>query len=112
MHYFKQIIRFAKPYKGYAILNIIANIFYALFGTLSMISLFPMLKVLFGDTKPLNEEPVWEGLGKITTYGEDYLNFFVTQKKAEFDKNGARWGEKQSHKSKIHLKMVSQKQNS
>ena len=83
MHYFKQIIRFAKPYKGYAILNIIANIFYALFGTLSMISLFPMLKVLFGDTKPLNEEPVWEGLGKITTYGEDYLNFFVTQKKAE-----------------------------
>ena len=83
MHYFKQIIRFAIPYKGYAILNIIANIFYALFGTLSMISLFPMLKVLFGDTKPLTVKPVWEGLSNITTYGEAYLNFFVTQKKAE-----------------------------
>ena len=83
MHYFKQILRFAKPYKGYAVLNIVSNIFYALFGTLSMISLFPMLKVLFGDTKPLTTKPVWEGMSKITTYGESYLNYFVTQKKAE-----------------------------
>lgn len=83
MNYFKQILRFAKPYKSYAILNIISNVFYALFGTLSMISLFPMLKVLFGNTQPLNTEPVWEGLSKITNYGEQYLNYFVTQKKAE-----------------------------
>ena len=83
MNYFKQILRFAKPYKRFAVLNIISNVFYALFGTLSMISLFPMLKVLFGDTKSLNTEPVWEGLGKITSYGEQYLNYFVTQKKAE-----------------------------
>jgi subfamily B ATP-binding cassette protein MsbA len=80
MNYFKQILRFAKPYKGYAVLNIISNIFYALFGTLSMVSLFPMLNVLFGKTKPLTVKPTWEGLGNITTYGEDYLNFFVTQK--------------------------------
>lgn len=83
MHYFKQLIRFGIPYKGYAILNVIANIFYALFGTLSMLSLFPMLKVLFGDTKPVHEKPVWEGLGGITNYGEAYLNFFVTQKRGE-----------------------------
>jgi len=83
MNYFKQILRFAKPYKGYAILNIIANIFYALFGTLSMISLFPMLKVLFGDTKPVSIKPVWNGIRNITSYGEHYLNYFVTQKKAE-----------------------------
>lgn len=81
MHYFKQLIRFGIPYKGYAILNVIANIFYALFGTLSMLSLFPMLKVLFGDTEPLHEKPIWEGVGSITTYGEAYLNFFVTQKR-------------------------------
>lgn len=83
MNYFKQILRFAKPYKGYAVLNIISNVFYALFGTLSMISLFPMLKVLFGDTKPLNIKPVWKGINDITSYGEQYLNYFVTQKKAE-----------------------------
>ena len=83
MNYFKKILRFARPYKTYAILNIISNIFYALFGTLSMISLFPMLKVLFNKTTPLNTEPVWKGFRNITTYGEEYLNFFVTQKKAE-----------------------------
>ncbi|TCK68911.1 subfamily B ATP-binding cassette protein MsbA [Winogradskyella wandonensis] len=83
MNYFKQILRFAKPYKHYAVLNIISNVFYALFGTLSMISLFPMLKVLFGDTKPLEIEPDWKGFSNITTYGEQYLNYFVTQKKAE-----------------------------
>jgi len=83
MNYFKQILRFAKPYKTYAVLNIISNIFYALFGTLSMISLFPMLKVLFGDTKSVSIKPVWEGIGKVTSYGENYLNYFVTQKKAE-----------------------------
>jgi subfamily B ATP-binding cassette protein MsbA len=39
-----------------------------------------MLNVLFGKTKPLTVKPTWEGLGNVTTYGEDYLNFFVTQK--------------------------------
>ncbi len=83
MNYFKKILRFAKPYRGFAILNIISNIFYALFGTLSMISLFPMLKVLFNQTESLHEKPVWTGIKNITNYGEAYLNFFVTQKKAE-----------------------------
>ena len=83
MNYFKQIFRYAVPYKTYAILNIVSNIFYALFATLSMLSLFPMLKVLFGDSKPVYIKPKWEGLGEITTYGESYLNYFVTLKKSE-----------------------------
>ncbi|TSE06222.1 ABC transporter ATP-binding protein [Aquimarina algiphila] len=80
MNYFKQILRFAKPYKLYAILNIISNIFYALFGTLSMVSLFPMLKVLFDKTERIRIKPEWEGILKAKEYGEDYLNYFVTQK--------------------------------
>jgi subfamily B ATP-binding cassette protein MsbA len=83
MNYFKQILRFARPYKTFAVFNIISNIFYAFFGTLSMVSLFPMLTVLFGKTTPLETEPVWQGFLKITSYGEEYLNYFVTQKKAE-----------------------------
>lgn len=83
MNYLKQIFRYAVPYKTYAILNIVSNIFYALFATLSMLSLFPMLKVLFGDSKPVYIKPKWEGLGEITTYGESYLNYFVTLKKSE-----------------------------
>ena len=83
MNYFKQILGFAKPYKSYALLNIICNIFYALFGTLSMVSLFPMLNVLFGKTEPLNVEPVWNGISNIKNYAENYLNYFVTQKSNE-----------------------------
>ena len=83
MNYLKQIFRYAVPYKTYAILNIVSNIFYALFATLSMLSLFPMLKVLFGDSKPVFLKPQWEGLGEITSYGESYLNYFVTLKKSE-----------------------------
>ena len=83
MNYLKQIFRFAIPYKIYAILNIISNVFYAFFATLSMLSLFPMLKVLFGDSKPVYIKPDWEGLGEITAYAESYLNYFVTLKKSE-----------------------------
>ena len=83
MNYLKQIFRYAIPYKTYAILNIISNVFYAFFATLSMLSLFPMLKVLFGDSKPVYLKPEWEGFEEITAYGENYLNYFVTLKKSE-----------------------------
>ena len=80
MNYFKQILRYALPYKGYAILNIISNIFYALFGTLAMVSLFPMLNVLFDKSKRIDTKPIWEGVSGLKNYAEDYLNYFVTQK--------------------------------
>ena len=83
MNYFKQILSFAKPYKSYAILNIISNIFYALFGTLAMISLFPMLNVLFDKSKRIETEPLWEGISGLKDYAENYLNYFVTQKANE-----------------------------
>lgn len=84
MNYFKQILRFAKPYKGYAVLNIISNIFYALFGTLAMVSLFPMLKVLFDKSSiKIEDKPVWEGISGLKDYSENYLNYFVTQKANE-----------------------------
>ena len=83
MGYFTKILKYAIPYKHFALLNIISNIFYALFGTLSMISLFPMLKVLFNQTETLSQAPVWSGIGNIVEYGEGYLNYYVTIKKNE-----------------------------
>ena len=79
MTYFKKFLRFAGPYKVYAVLNIVSNLFYALFSTLAMISLFPMLKVLFKNTDPVNEKPVWQGITKAQDYAENYLNYYVTQ---------------------------------
>ena len=79
MKYFKKFFRFAKPYQTFALLNIISNILYAIFSTLAMISLFPMLKVLFKNTDPVEEEPVWQGITKAQDYAENYLNYYVTQ---------------------------------
>lgn len=82
-NYFNRIFRYTLPYKRFFLLNIFTNIFYALFGTLSMISLFPMLKVLFNQTESLTTEPIWAGIDDIGNYAEAYLNYFVTIKKAE-----------------------------
>ena len=81
-NYFNRIFGYAWVYKKYFILNILSNIFYAFFGTLSMISLFPMLKVLFNQTEQLNNPPVWQGMSDAANYVENYLNYFVTTKKA------------------------------
>ncbi len=82
-NYFNRIFKYTIPYKKFFQLNIFANIFYAFFGTLSMISLFPMLKVLFNQTESLTTKPIWIGIGDIANYAESYLNYFVTIKKAE-----------------------------
>ena len=82
-NYFNRIFSYAWVYKKYFVLNIFSNVFYAFFGTLSMISLFPMLKVLFNQTEQLTSPPVWSGISDLANYSENYLNYFVTLKKAE-----------------------------
>ncbi len=71
---------YAKPYKGYGTLNIISNIFYALFGTLAFVSLMPMLKVLFNSSEPINTAPTYNGIVELGDYIENYINYFITQK--------------------------------
>ena len=82
-NYFNRIFSYAWIFRKYFVLNIFSNVFYAFFGTLSMISLFPMLKVLFNQTKQLSSPPVWSGISDLANYSENYLNYFVTLKKAE-----------------------------
>ncbi len=83
MSYIKKLYPFIFPYKKYAILNIICNIFYALFSTLAMVSLMPMINVLFGESKKITVEPVYLGLNKIKPYLEDSLNYFITSVSTE-----------------------------
>lgn len=85
MNYFKQILNYAMPYKGYAVLNITCNIFYALFSALSFIALIPMLDVLFptGSTKsgdPIGlVKPVYQGFSNLKDFYKDYLAYQVNQ---------------------------------
>ena len=78
MDYLKKISRFIIPYKKYGILNIICNVFYALFSTLAMVSLMPMINVLFGENEKIYTKPTYLGLKKLKAYTEDSLNYFIT----------------------------------
>lgn len=78
MDYIKKLSRFIKPYKRYAILNIIANVFYALFSTLAMLSLMPMINVLFGESEKIYIRPEFNGIKNFKNFLEDSLNYFIT----------------------------------
>lgn len=77
MEYFKKILRFAKPYRKYGFLNIFFNILYALFSALSFAALIPMLDVLFKPENKILVEPVYEGMGQLKDYLQDYINYRV-----------------------------------
>ena len=88
MNYFKKILRFAKPYKRYAILNAISNIFYALFSTLSFVAFIPMLNILFKQEIAVTTKPIYnsvDGIGGYKDYLEQSLNFFINQ---QMEQNG------------------------
>jgi len=78
MSNFKKIFPFVLPYKKYAYLNIFFNVLYALFGTLSFISLMPMMDVLFGQAKQNYIEPTFTGIWELKKYLSDYTSFYLT----------------------------------
>ena len=79
MIYFRKILQYAKPYKLYAVLNIIFNIFYAIFSALSFIVLMPLFQVIFKtDEKIMYEEPVFKGFTSGMEYLNDYFNYYVS----------------------------------
>ena len=78
MNYFVQVLQYAKPYKGYAFLNIVSNILYALFSALSFIALIPMLDILFaGNKQKITTKPVYEGFSNLKDFYKDYLAYQV-----------------------------------
>lgn len=78
MEYIRKLSRFIIPYKRYGLLNILCNVLYALFGTLAMVSLMPMINVLFGEGERVTTKPIYDGIGSLKSYVEDYMNYFIT----------------------------------
>ena len=78
MNNFRKIIPFILPYKKYAYLNILFNVLYAFFGTLSFLALMPMMDVLFGQASKIYELPTYEGIFSLKKYLGDYLNYYLT----------------------------------
>lgn len=79
----KEILQKLKPYiypfKHHVVGNVIYNILYALFGTLSFITLIPMMNVLFDQTKKVYEAPVYTNFSEAKDYLENLLYYKVTQ---------------------------------
>ena len=75
----KKLIPFAKKYKRNVVLNIVFNVFYALFSTLGMVSLIPTLDVLFKQTDEVTTQPQYTNLLEIGKYGKDLLNYNITK---------------------------------
>lgn len=84
----KKLLPFVKKYKNHVYMNVVFNIFYALFSVLLMVSMIPTLKVLFGDAEKIYEEPKYDGFIHLKSYAEDFLNYKITMLTEE---NGLKW---------------------
>ncbi|OYU85777.1 MAG: antibiotic ABC transporter ATP-binding protein [Flavobacterium sp. BFFFF2] len=73
-----RIIPFVKPYKRHVILNITYNTLYALFSTISMLTLLPMLEVLFKNNQIITDKPVWHQWTEIGSYSKDLLYYYMS----------------------------------
>lgn len=74
-----KLIPYTKPYKSHIIWNVVYNILYALFSTISMLTLLPVLEVLFGKTKTIEKEPVYSGIGNIKQFASDFLYYKISE---------------------------------
>lgn len=80
----KKTLPFLYPYKKYAYLNIFFNVLYALFSTLSFMSLIPMIQVLFDQTKQNTLKPTYTGIWEFKQFAEDFLSYYVTTTTADY----------------------------
>ncbi|CAM3756272.1 ABC transporter ATP-binding protein [Flavobacterium gelidilacus] len=84
----KKIIQKLRPYlnpfKNHIGWNIFYNILYALFSTLSYVTLLPMMNVLFDTTKKVTTEPIYKDIFHLKDYLENSLYYNVTM----FSENG------------------------
>lgn len=75
-----KLIPYTKPYKSHIVWNVVYNILYALFSTISMITMFPLLEVLFkNEEKKEIIKPVYTGILDIGSYSKDYMFYKISE---------------------------------
>lgn len=71
----KKVLRYIKPYKLFAILSVLSNIFSVIFHLLSLLVLIPFLQLLFGKTEPVSEKPEFSWT---SDYVSNTINYQMT----------------------------------
>ena len=79
----KILLKYAIPYKWYALLNIIFNVFGAMFSLVSLASLIPVLNILFKQSEPVTTLVPWSLDTKVVF---NNLSYYISQ---EITRNGA-----------------------
>ncbi|MGY0427057.1 MAG: ABC transporter ATP-binding protein, partial [Polaribacter sp.] len=77
---FKSILKYEKKYRKFTVLNIVCNIFYAIFNVLSVLAFIPVLGILFGTDKTVVQKPTYKGITKIGSYLKDSFYTFISDK--------------------------------
>jgi subfamily B ATP-binding cassette protein MsbA len=81
----KKIIPFAKKYKSNVVGNVAFNILYALFGTLGMVFIMPVLSVLFDERKKdVIKLPEYTSFINALSKWQDYIAYYVNQYSTEY----------------------------
>lgn len=78
MNHFRKILKFARPYRRFAWLNVFFNILYAIFNVLSVLAFIPVLGILFGKEELVYEKPIYKGITNTFDYGQEYLSYQIT----------------------------------
>jgi ATP-binding cassette, subfamily B, bacterial MsbA len=76
-----KLLRYAIPYKWYALLNVVFNILGALFSLFSIASLIPVLNILFKQEKPVTQMIPW-ALDTKTVFSN--INYLISQEIIRF----------------------------
>ncbi len=76
---FKKILSYTKPYYNYAWLNILFNVFYAIFNVLTIVAFIPVLNILFKQENIVTAKPVYGGIRTLGHFLKDKFYYFISQ---------------------------------
>ena len=80
MNHFKNILKYEKKYRKFTLLNILFNIFYAIFNVLSVLAFIPVLGILFETEKKISTKPEYTGITNIGNYLKESFYHFISEK--------------------------------
>ncbi|MDO6738425.1 ABC transporter ATP-binding protein [Wenyingzhuangia sp. 2_MG-2023] len=75
----RHFIKYLTPYKFNFALSVVFNFLYSLFSALSMLSLMPVMNVLFKEGEKVYEKPNFDGFSSLNKETlEAFMNYFIT----------------------------------
>ncbi len=79
MKYFYRLMTFVRPYSGYAVGNMVSNVFYTIFSLVSIAFIIPVLNIIFDQEKRVYEKVELQiSFDNLSSNVEGYFNYQLT----------------------------------